>query len=96
MKSKSAYDDSAMGGRAVTLRIAGGLATLDRLLAMPAGALASVKRLVRRSHANSLESQLDEERRQLVAAAGHPDFAEGVGAFLQKRQPVFPSTQGQP
>ncbi|MNM86051.1 enoyl-CoA hydratase [compost metagenome] len=60
-----------------------------RLLAGPPGAFAAVKRLVYQAHDNDLATHLHHERHQLVAAAGQPEFAEGVRAFVEKREPRF-------
>ncbi len=57
----------------------------------PAEAHRLLKGLLRTSWELSLEAQLEEERRAIVEASLHPDFKEGIEAFLSKRQPRFGS-----
>jgi enoyl-CoA hydratase/carnithine racemase len=38
------------------------------------------------------ETQLEFERALMIASSLTPDFAEGVSAFLEKREPVFSMT----
>ncbi len=51
--------------------------------------VALTKQLVAESFGNTLEQQLEREKEAQVAAGNTADFAEGVGAFLEKRAPVF-------
>ena len=44
----------------------------------------------------TLEQQLNLEHRHLGACAGTPDAKQGVAAFADRRQPVFPSTLEHP
>jgi 2-(1,2-epoxy-1,2-dihydrophenyl)acetyl-CoA isomerase len=55
----------------------------------PSAALAATKRLIRRSLDTNLEAQLEAERQSFADNAARPDFAEGIGAFLEKRPPKF-------
>lgn len=55
----------------------------------PARSFALVKQLVNSAANTPLEAQLELERLAIAQAAEHPDFAEGVGAFMQKRRPNF-------
>jgi 2-(1,2-epoxy-1,2-dihydrophenyl)acetyl-CoA isomerase len=64
-----------------------------RLAAAPQQAVAAAKRLVNEASQNSLARQLEAERAQIVQCVAHPDFEEGVRAFLEKRRPDFPSTR---
>jgi 2-(1,2-epoxy-1,2-dihydrophenyl)acetyl-CoA isomerase len=57
----------------------------------PAEAARAAKKLINAALDASLTDQLDAERDAIVASVGHPDFAEGVRAFVDKRQPSFPS-----
>lgn len=60
-----------------------------RLADMPTETLGRTKRLLNRSFDNSLEQQLETERREIAAAADSPDGREGVDAFLNKREPDY-------
>ena len=57
--------------------------------AMPTRAVALTKRLFDRAYTASLEEQLALEAELQEAAVATADFAEGVGAFLEKRPPSF-------
>lgn len=56
---------------------------------MPTKALGLTKRLLNESMTNSLEQQLDNEKKVQTEAANSYDYNEGVKAFLEKRKPVF-------
>lgn len=61
----------------------------QRLAAGPALALARTKALLNASASalpDSLENQLLAEERAFVDCAAHPDFAEGLAAFFEKRR----------
>ncbi len=74
--------------------LAGEVEALARRVADgPAGAHATLKRLVDQAPYTSLDAQLDAERDGFVQAAATADFREGVSAFLERRQPRF--TQGE-
>ena len=60
-----------------------------QLAAAPAVALALTKRVLDEAWSNDLDAQLDLEREAQREASLNPDYAEGVRAFLQKRQPAF-------
>lgn len=47
------------------------------------------KRLLLESFNNTLETQLELERQGISACAAHPQGQEGIGAFVEKRKPVF-------
>lgn len=74
-------DDAALMGEA------GDLAR--RLAAGPTLALGLTKRLIQAAAGNSLDEQLDLERDLQRQVGRSHDYAEGVTAFLEKRDPVF-------
>ncbi len=59
------------------------------LAALPTRAIAMTKRLFERAAGSSLGDQLELEAQLQVAATRSEDFAEGVAAFLEKRDPRF-------
>lgn len=67
-------------------------AQAKRFARAPVGALRRAKQLIAVSGTQPDSAQLASERDAIVEAVGEPDFAEGVRAFLEKRQPTFPST----
>jgi 2-(1,2-epoxy-1,2-dihydrophenyl)acetyl-CoA isomerase len=56
---------------------------------LPTRAIAMTKRLFQRAATSRLEDQLELEAQLQVAATRTEDFAEGVAAFLEKREPRF-------
>lgn len=54
-----------------------------------AEALATTKHLVRQQALPALAEALEREQTALRAAAGSPDAAEGLSAFVEKRRPSF-------
>jgi 2-(1,2-epoxy-1,2-dihydrophenyl)acetyl-CoA isomerase len=56
---------------------------------LPTRAIGMTKRLLDRAGSGTLEEQLELEAQLQAAAAGSEDFAEGVAAFLEKRDPRF-------
>jgi 2-(1,2-epoxy-1,2-dihydrophenyl)acetyl-CoA isomerase len=64
-------------------------ALIRRLAAGPAVAYGSAKRLFRQAADTGLHQHLDDEIRLFSDNTRHPDFAEGVRAFLEKRSPKF-------
>ena len=64
-------------------------ALIQRLAEGPAVAYASAKRLFRQAADTGLHQHLDDEIRLFSDNTRHPDFAEGVRAFLEKRPPRF-------
>jgi 2-(1,2-epoxy-1,2-dihydrophenyl)acetyl-CoA isomerase len=61
----------------------------SKLANMPTKALALIKKSLNQSLTNDLKSQLDLESKHQIEAAGTEDYAEGVSAFIEKRQPKF-------
>lgn len=59
------------------------------LATMPTKGIGLTKRLLNQSYNNSLEQQLEQEKKVQVEAGSSYDFKEGVAAFLEKRKPVF-------
>ena len=62
-----------------------------RLSRGPGQAQAVTKSLVNASLSNDYAGQLAQEAVGVANTAGHPDFAEGVRAFIEKRAPKFGS-----
>lgn len=76
-----AVDDAALLVEAATLAA--------RLAAGPTRGLGLTKRAIQAAAGNSLDAQLDLERDLQREAGRTADYAEGVIAFLEKRQPEF-------
>jgi 2-(1,2-epoxy-1,2-dihydrophenyl)acetyl-CoA isomerase len=57
--------------------------------ALPTAAIGMTKRLLERAPLSTLDEQLELEAQLQAAAAKSDDFAEGVAAFLEKREPRF-------
>jgi 2-(1,2-epoxy-1,2-dihydrophenyl)acetyl-CoA isomerase len=71
----------ALAGRAAELAAA--------LAAMPTKGIGMTKRLLDAAPHRTLEEQLEFEAQLQTAATRSEDFAEGVSAFLEKREPDF-------
>jgi 2-(1,2-epoxy-1,2-dihydrophenyl)acetyl-CoA isomerase len=61
----------------------------ERYAQMPTRGIALTKRLFDHAGTATLEQQLELEARLQSEATGTPDFAEGVAAFREKREPQF-------
>jgi 2-(1,2-epoxy-1,2-dihydrophenyl)acetyl-CoA isomerase len=61
----------------------------ERLARGPAYAYARTKALLRGALANTLETQLQREQESLTDCSTTADFAEGVAAFVEKREAKF-------
>lgn len=62
-----------------------------RLAKLPAGAALEMRRALAASQDNGLASQLEYERGRQRELIDRNTFAEGVRAFQEKREPVFPA-----
>jgi 2-(1,2-epoxy-1,2-dihydrophenyl)acetyl-CoA isomerase len=60
-----------------------------RLAAGPTAVYGRTKTLLNNSLGSTLESQLQREAEAFAASAAEPDFAEGLRAFMEKRQAAF-------
>tara|TARA_R110002073_G_scaffold279026_1_gene443254 strand:- start:551423 stop:552208 length:786 start_codon:yes stop_codon:yes gene_type:complete len=60
-----------------------------KLANMPTKALGMIKELLNQSMTNTLEAQLALESKLQIEAAQSEDYAEGVAAFIEKRNPEF-------
>ncbi len=65
------------------------LAMAKQLATQPTKGLALIKRAIQSSWDNSFDEQLDLERDLQTLAGRTEDYREGVGAFMEKRQPNF-------
>ena len=61
----------------------------DALAAGPRAAQGAIRALVASAYDQSEAAQLDAERDAMARAAGGPEAAEGIAAFLEKRRPDF-------
>lgn len=66
-------------------------ATIAQLSAGPREAFRLSRALIDASYDNDLPSQLANEVRAVGEAVAHPDFTEGVRAFMEQRKPRFGS-----
>ena len=64
-------------------------AMAGRVAGLAPGATAATKALLARALDVELEAALDAEAAAQAAAGGHADHAEGLAAFVEKRQPRF-------
>lgn len=60
-----------------------------RLAAQPTVAIALLKRVVDEGHGLPVEEALRHEEKGVADLTGTADAAEGLQAFLEKRDPVF-------
>ena len=58
----------------------------------PTRAFGTVKKLLNESFSATLETQMEQEARGIAEMATTKDGQEGVGAFVEKRRPVFCNT----
>ncbi len=61
----------------------------DQLNARAPNALGSIKELINEAQVNTLSEQMDAERAHFVRNLHHPNGAEGIAAFLEKRPPTY-------
>lgn len=78
--------DFVVAGEALRARVAEYASALAR---KPAATLAAIRRCVTEGSEVSFEAGLKIEHDAAVELAGHPNFAEGVNAFLAKRTPEW-------
>lgn len=64
------------------------------LAKLPAHAALEMRRAFDSASAHDLLTQMDYEARRQADLIDKPDFAEGLKAFLEKRDPVFPGRSG--
>ena len=62
----------------------------------PTSGLGLIKRALDAAEDNDLSTQLDLERKLQREAGSHPNYREGVQAFLQKRKPAFSGNARRP
>ena len=60
-----------------------------KLSVMPTKSIGLIKDLLRNSYNNSLDEQLDLEKKHQVIASNSMDNNEGINAFFEKRIPVY-------
>ena len=60
-----------------------------QLAAGPTETIGAMKRLYHAGWTDTLESQMETETREIAASAKRPQAAEGIAAFLEKREPDF-------
>jgi enoyl-CoA hydratase/carnithine racemase len=60
-----------------------------RLASGPRAALGRIKHLASTARENDLATHLDLERESFIKNQRHPDCAEGINAFFEKRRPEF-------
>ena len=61
----------------------------QRLAAGPAEALARTKTLLNQSLETPLAAQLAAEQQSFAACGAHPDFAEGLAGFFERRKQAY-------
>lgn len=60
-----------------------------KLAGLPPLNIINTKKLLNQTFLNNAERQLEEERQIQIKVAGSEDFAEGVTAFFEKRNPNY-------
>jgi len=67
----------------------------QKLAKLPAHAAPDMRRALDSAAANNLLTQMDYEARRQADLIDKPEFAEGLKAFLEKREPSFPNRSGE-
>lgn len=75
------FDDQALLAQAIV--------NAQHIATMPTKAIGLTKRLLNQTYSNTLQQQLDLEKKIQVESANSYDYNEGVKAFLEKRKPEF-------
>lgn len=90
------YDAKSMHELGIVNRVlpaadleSGTLKLAQRLAVGPATAFSETKALINIAINQGLEGHLDAEAQAFSRCARHPDFAEGVTAFVEKRKAIF-------
>lgn len=65
------------------------LELVNKISKMPTRGIGLTKKLLNHTFSNSLQEQLEIEKKYQVAAGKTYDYTEGVKAFKEKRKPVF-------
>lgn len=66
---------------------------IQELRKLPKYAARQTKFLLKKSFENNLDKHMDLEKESMINASKNPDHVEGVNAFVEKREPHFPSTK---
>ena len=65
------------------------IAVAEEIAAKPAFAIGLAKAQINRNQLEVLEQRLQQELDMMAQASSHPDAAEGLSAFAEKRTPTF-------
>ena len=65
------------------------MATAHKLASLPPLGLAAIKKIIRTTSSRTLDEELDLQRDEMRRLGYTEDYAEGVAAFLEKREATF-------